>query len=111
MLSAWNGGNQMINITYGSREPPSLTVCGHSGYSTKGTDIVCASVSTLFLTLANALSEYTNDLLSVRTEPGDGAIIWRGNISYKARTLLDGTLLGLRMISEEYPDYVKFDIA
>ena len=44
----------MIEITYGSREPPSLTIRGHSGYSTEGTDIVCASVSALFLTMVNS---------------------------------------------------------
>ena len=71
----------MIKITYSSREPPSLVIRGHSGYSARGTDIVCAAVSTLFLTLANSLSEYTNDLVSVRSEPGDSVIIWRGRMS------------------------------
>ena len=48
----------MITITYGSREPPSLTIRGHSGYATQGTDIVCAAVSALFVTLSNSLTEY-----------------------------------------------------
>ena len=100
----------MIEITYGSREPPSLHIRGHSGYSTQGTDIVCASVSALFLTLVNSLNEYTNDLIQARTEPGDGAIIWRGHCSKSARLLLDSCLLGLRDVAEQYPDYVKFNI-
>ena len=101
----------MIEITYGSREPPSLSIRGHSGYSTEGTDIVCAAVSALFLTMVNSINEFTNDLVSVRTEPGDGALIWRGQCSDKARLLLDSCLLGLRAVAEQYPDYVKFDIA
>lgn len=101
----------MIEITYGSREPPSLSIRGHSGYSTEGTDIVCASVSALFLTMVNSINEFTNDIVSVRTEPGDGALIWRGHCSEKARLLLDSCLLGLRAVAEQYPDYVKFDIA
>ncbi len=101
----------MIEITYGSREPPSLTIRGHSGYSTHGTDIVCASVSVLFLTLVNSLNEYTNDFIQARTDPGDGALIWRGSCSKSARLLLDSCLLGLRAVAEQYPDYVKFDIA
>lgn len=100
----------MIKITYSSREPPSLTIRGHSGYSTHGTDIVCAAVSALFLTLANSLSEYTNDLVSVRSEPGDSAIIWRGRMSEHGRLLLMSTLLGMRSVSGEYPDHVSFNI-
>ena len=60
----------MIKITYGSREPPSLVLRGHSGYSIEGTDIVCAAVSTLFLTLVNSVSEYTDDLVSVGESRG-----------------------------------------
>lgn len=100
----------MIEITYGSREPPSLVIRGHSGYSTQGTDIVCASVSALFLTLVNSLNEYTNDLIQARTEPGDGALIWRGHCSKGARLLLDSCLLGLRDVAEQYSDYVSFTV-
>ena len=101
----------MITITYGSREPPSLSIKGHSGYSTKGTDIVCAAVSALFETLSNSLTEYTNDLVSVRSEPGDGLIMWHSRISDKGRLLLDSALLGLRDVAEQYPEYVEFEKA
>ena len=100
----------MIEITYGSREPPSLSIRGHSGYAAQGSDIVCAAVSALFLTMANSISEYTNDLVTVRTEPGDGAVIWQGNCSEKARLLLASCLLGLRGIAEQYPDHVTLNI-
>lgn len=100
----------MITITYGSREPPSISIKGHSGYSTEGTDIVCAAVSVLFQTLVNSLTEYTKDLVSVRSEPGDSALIWRGQCSDKARLLLDSCLLGLRDVAEQYPDYVSFTV-
>ena len=100
----------MITITYGSREPPSLTIRGHSGYATQGTDIVCAAVSVLFQTLVNSLTEYTKDLVSARIEPGDGALMWRGQCSKGARLLLDSCLLGLRDVAEQYPEYVEFKI-
>lgn len=109
MRKEWNGG-RMINITYKSREPPSLTVCGHSGYSTKGRDIVCAAVSALFMTLVNSLNEYTDDLITVRSEPGDGAITWSGMVSERAQLLLLGTLLGLELLSKEYPDHISYNI-
>lgn len=100
----------MITITYGSREPPSLTIRGHSHYATEGTDIVCAAVSTLFGTLANSLTEYTNDLVTVRSEPGDGAIIWRGLTSARGRLLLESALLGMKGVAEAYPEHVEFKI-
>lgn len=101
----------MINITYQSREPPRLTVCGHSGYSTKGSDIVCAAVSALFMTLVNSLDEYTDDAITVKSEPGDGAIIWRGMMSEHAQLLLLGTLLGMELLSKDYPEYISYNIA
>ena len=40
--------NKRINAIY---------MNGHSGFSTSGTDIVCAGASTLFYTLANSLED------------------------------------------------------
>ena len=88
-----------------------LLIRGHSGYSTEGTDIVCAAVSTLFLTLVNSLYEMTNDLVSVRNEPGDGSIIWRGRITETGKILLEGCLIGLKSIAETYPKNVQFETA
>ena len=101
----------MIKITYTSREPPMLLIQGHSGYSTEGTDIVCAAVSTLFLTLVNSLHEMANDLVSVRNEPGDGSIIWRSRVSETGKILLEGCLVGLKSIAETYPENVQFTTA
>ena len=100
----------MITITYGSREPPSISIKGHSGYSTEGTDIVCAAVSVLFQTLIDSLNEYTNDFVSARIEPGDSAIIWRGLTSARGRLLLESALLGMKGVAEAYPEHVEFKI-
>ncbi len=100
----------MIKVTYGSREPPSLVIRGHSGYSTRGADIVCAAVSAIFCTLINSVSEYTSDLVSVRSEPGDSVIIWRAHISEQGRLLLSSALLGIRAIAEQYPENVSVEI-
>ena len=88
-----------------------LLIQGHSGYSTEGTDIVCSAVSTLFLTLVNSLYEMTNDLVSVRNEPGDGAIIWRSRVTTTGKILLKGCLIGLKSIAETYPGNVQFETA
>lgn len=100
----------MITIAYGSREPPSLSIKGHSGYSTEGTDIVCAAVSALFQTLIDSLDEYTNDFVSARIEPGDGLITWHCTPTARGGLLLNSALLGLRNIAEMYPENVEFKI-
>ena len=101
----------MIKIIYSSREPPMLLIHGHSGYSKEGTDIVCAAVSTLFLTLVSSLYEITNDIVTVRDKPGDGAIIWSSRISETGKILLKGCLIGLKCIAETYPENVQFENA
>lgn len=100
----------MIKITYSSREPPSLTVKGHSGYGKHGTDIVCASVSALFVTLANSVAEFTDDAVRTRCEPGDGFIEWREAASKEGGLLLNSALLGMRDVAEMYPEHVEFTI-
>lgn len=100
----------MIEITYGSREPPSLAICGHAGYSTYGTDIVCSAVSALYQTLVGSIAEFTGDDISARVEPGDSELIWNGNISDTGRVILNSFLLGLQDVAEQYPEYVSFQI-
>lgn len=100
----------MIEITYGSREPPSLVIRGHAGYSTYGTDIICSAVSALYQNLVNSITEFTGDDISARVEPGDSELIWNGSISDTGRVLLHSCLLGLQEIADVYPDYVSIQI-
>ena len=53
----------------------SLTVSGHSGYAESGRDIVCAAVSTLITTCANAMESAAGlvPLVSQDAFPGAGA--------------------------------------
>lgn len=65
----------------------------------------------MFMTLVNSLGEYTDDSITVKSEPGDGAITWNGMMSEHAQLLLLGTILGLELLSKEYPDYISYNIA
>ena len=83
-----------------------ITVSGHSGYAAHGSDIVCAGVSALFQTLLKSLLDLTNDRISYNISPGESNVLY-GNLSEKAHTLVDSFFVGICMIADEYPDYVR----
>ena len=105
----------MIKITYCTRDRPdahlSLVVDGHANYAEHGRDIVCASISVLFQTLAGALEEYApQDNVSVRMSPGDSSITWNSRQSSQARTLTWAFVDGMQSVADAYPDYVQLTI-
>lgn len=80
---------------------------GHAGYATGGDDIVCASVSTLFYTLANYLEQIGADDL-VGNDEDDFLIECTALFQDEAvHTAFRMTVFGLSLISEEYPDNVS----
>ena len=89
-----------------------LTIEGHSEYAEKGKDIVCASVSTLFYTLGQALHESQKMLTHkpmFKDEDGKGKIKckpkkeYAGNIARTYWTILTG----IELVASNYPDHVK----
>ena len=46
-----------------------IIIAGHAGYSEKGKDIVCASVSTLVISSINACLKIDQDFLEYKEEP------------------------------------------
>lgn len=104
----------MIEIEY-NPEKSSLTVFGHAHYGEKGKDIVCAAVSSLVCTVAQAVELlYKDGILKDRpkTELSDGNafIEWSAADDKKliATAATDYTIRGLERIAGEYPDYVRF---
>ncbi len=102
----------MINITF-KPKTLELEVTGHAGWANKGEDIVCAAVSALFYTLAEALcesEELLNDIPVIKEEDGNGYIScspkeeYEGNITRTYWTIL----VGLQMVAEQYSEYVNF---
>ena len=83
-----------------------LTVIGHAGYAPVGQDIVCAGVSALTQTLIKSIEDLTSDKIKYKISPG-GVDIEYGNLSEKAKTLVDSFFVGILMIADEFPDYVR----
>lgn len=95
-----------IDVTHG-KDKTTIKINGHAGYSEYGKDIVCAGVSTLFLTLAEWLME-KDKALEYRGDSGNAIIVAKtdkGKILEPVETILTG----YRMLAEEYKDYVVIE--
>lgn len=95
----------MIEI---SRHPGGITVKGHAGCAEPGKDIVCAAVSTLAQTLAVSLEKLTPDSVGYDLEPGHMEI-YHGTLSDRGKYLIKSFFIGVKMVAEQYPDYVRIE--
>ena len=88
---------------------------GHSGFGTKGNDIVCAAVSALIFTLINCLkNEEADGSVKLKREiVRDGYFCVEahphGGNEERIDTVFQTILTGLYMTADEYPEYVKFE--
>ncbi len=92
----------MISIQY-NKDNLELQISGHAGYAEKGRDIVCAAVTALAGTLERCMEE-----------AGEGSCEWKeGETCFTAsatenlRQCFETIIIGLRMLAEEFPDYVS----
>lgn len=95
----------MITVTNGMNEN-CIFVSGHAGYAEPGRDIVCAGVSALVQTLIQSIEELTSAEIKYDMTPG-AVHIYFGDLSERARLLVDSFFVGVSMIAEDYPDNVK----
>lgn len=78
-------------------------VTGHANHAPYGQDVVCAGVSSLYITITNQLLE-----LGRTFERDGGFFILDGQIKEEVCiTLLHD---GIVAIAEEYPDYVRVEV-
>lgn len=95
----------MITIT---RTDSSFTISGHAGYATHGQDIVCAAISTLFQGFLLSMDKLTADELKTHTGAGK-ALIQYGNLSDSGKLLVDSFFVAVKMVADEFPDYVRLE--
>lgn len=89
-----------------NRANSSVKITGHAGFAEPGKDIVCAAVSTLAQTLAVSLEKLTLDSVGHDVEPGHMEI-YHGTLSDGGKYLIESFFIGVKMVAEQYPDYVK----
>lgn len=88
----------------------SIELKGHAGYAKYGKDIICASVSSLTLNLANSVEKFTDDRFDAEVEEETGyfKFSFTGNISPESKLLMNSLILGLKNIVESYGEkYIK----
>lgn len=83
-----------------------ITVKGHANYAVSGSDIVCAGITVLAQTLIKSIKDLTDDKIEYEISPGRVDIKY-GNLSEKSKTLVDSFFIGICMIAEEFPEYVR----
>ena len=83
-----------------------ITVKGHANYAVSGSDIVCAGVTALAQTLIKSIEDLTDDKIEYEISPGRVDIKY-GNLSEKSRALVDSFFIGICMIADEFPEYVR----
>lgn len=86
--------------------PERIEISGHAWYAEYGKDIVCAGVTALTQTLIQSIENLTDDEIEYRISPGKVEVEYR-NLSEKSKTLVDSFFVGICLIAEEFPEYVK----
>ncbi|MBE6138545.1 MAG: ribosomal-processing cysteine protease Prp [Firmicutes bacterium] len=84
----------------------SISVTGHSGYSEAGSDIVCASVSSICITTVNAIVRLDNN--AIEYKEADGMLKVEVNShSEVIDTLIFNMVELLSELANDYKNYIK----
>lgn len=79
-----------------------IHLSGHANTAPRGSDIVCAAVSALTLTLIRGLKEIARMGVQESVEGGNICIRWQ-TLNNTGKALIDTWFLGICGIAEEYP--------
>ncbi len=93
------GGGVVISVSLTQNR---IHVSGHANTAPYGSDIVCAAVSAITLTLIKGLKEIACMGLNESAEPGNICIEWQ-TINDTGKALIDTWFLGILGIAQEYP--------
>lgn len=85
-----------------------VTVSGHAGFAGAGKDIICAGVTSLTQTLIKSFIDLTEDKIEYEMSPGRADIKYR-NLSKGGKLLVDSFFIGICLIVNEFPDYVRIE--
>jgi uncharacterized protein len=104
----------MINITINRTESDSIhsfMISGHAFFADRGKDIVCAGASAVSVGAINAVHALTG--VTPLIEQGEGFLRCvlpeklSDDINEKVQLLLEGMIISLQTIEEEYGSHIK----
>lgn len=85
-----------------------IQIVGHSGYQSEGSDIVCASISTMLVTTVNACLRVASD--SIRYEKKEANVLLEAEKEEPMiQLLLENMVALLKELQEQYPNYIKLN--
>lgn len=92
--------------------PEGVEITGHAGFAPAGSDIVCAAVSMLALTLAEAVRQTPGSGAQAALRPGRCMIRLRpeGAACRDVQVLLRAFAAGMRLLQAQYPAHVRLDM-
>ena len=96
-----------VTLFYREEEPVGFMCKGHAGFARAGKDIVCAAVSVLSTTCANALQSVAG--IEPEAEVEDGymkVMLPEGCVNHDAQVILRTFEQGVRDIEASYPKYI-----
>lgn len=103
----------MIRAVY-DRPAHRVTVTGHAGAAPHGEDLVCAAVSALVCTLAEAVRRlernHQAENVEIRLFAGDAEVSFVSEYECLANAVVDTVCLGLECLAKEYPQYVRYEM-
>lgn len=85
-----------------------IKIHGHAGYAEAGKDIVCAGMTALTQTLIRSMQGLTRDEIEYEVSPGRADIHY-GNLSEEGKLLVDSFFIGVCLIADEFPEYVRIE--
>ena len=101
-----------LSVLYDGQGVCGLRASGHAGYAQSGSDIVCAAVSTLVTTCANALENVAKVLpvVTQNEKAAEIAVSLPAELAptqrHDAQIILQTTLQGFMDIAAHYPKYL-----
>ena len=96
----------MTNITFSKNK---VIIDGHSGYGTKGNDIICSAISSIATTTIRAILKYDTDSIKVTTDEALIEVIVKQNDVF-INILIDNMKELFKELEEKYPKYIKMEV-
>lgn len=92
----------MITI---KRTQKTLTVSGHAGYAERGKDVVCEAVTSQVQTLTASIEQLANEKPAFSLSSGFYESL--EGLGDKSLFLVSAFIVGMRLLQDGYPAYVK----
>ena len=96
----------MITVVFSKNrgELSGFEISGHALFSTHGSDIVCAAVSSAAIMAANTITEVFGEKAEVKAE--EGYLVLEGVTSAASQGILNGLKLHLEQLAQQYPENI-----